>query len=703
MRIQPSAPVVIRNCSPWSFLVTLSAVLILATLTACGGGGSNSGGGGGGGGQVVSVAISPTTATIVTTQSKTFTATVSNSSNTAVNWSVQEGSTGGTVTSAGVYTAPSQAGTYHVVATAQADASKSAVATVTVAAAPAPTFTSTAPTSATQGTELDYNVTATDPAGGTVSFQLTTAPTGATLTGSTMKWTPTAAQSRTANSFTITATTSEGGTITQSFSITPAGTINGSRTITYHTVDTAGALQSSTVPDDSTSPIAALVPNGSGGFTTIAGTGPTNGNYTIPGVPGGYYWLQHGPNSFFWTQTGTIDSGFDSDRAPSLSHGGSGTTLNLSMSASSPWQTTDAAVFYAPNTTIYSPFFTSGTVGSTTLVDTLDFNGKPLMNASTDPAFVYHMVHHTVTGGGYKSVDQFYGPQGFTITSGVANPLNQPFASVTLGSTVRASANASQFAAFTSAMGPGATISSTCQGLQALPAPASTGVADPFNFGFSAPDKNGELSNVPGDVMLVDDCASGVPTVTNTDLGDISYGNPYPAGWTLFSEFVQKVNVPYQLPSTNAYNALAANVVYSTTLPTSANPIVPLVGPVVSPTIAAFGSSTSTSLQAGASGVGTSPVISWESPTIGTPTTYVITITQLIAFGGNTVPQASSTLWIGGGVHSIQVPPGVMIAGKTYYIRIASRIVTNVDAESAPLRRSLPFAQAEVLSGLVTP
>jgi hypothetical protein len=59
-----------------------------------------------------------------------FTAAVTNSSNTAVTWSVTEAS-GGTVTN-GAYVAPPTAGTYHVVAVSQADPSKTAQATITV-------------------------------------------------------------------------------------------------------------------------------------------------------------------------------------------------------------------------------------------------------------------------------------------------------------------------------------------------------------------------------------------------------------------------------------------------------------------------------------------------------------------------------------------------------------------------------------------
>ena len=60
-----------------------------------------------------------------------FKAIVIGTTNQAVTWSVVE-TGGGTITSAGAYTAPTTAGTYHVTATSAADSSKSATATVTV-------------------------------------------------------------------------------------------------------------------------------------------------------------------------------------------------------------------------------------------------------------------------------------------------------------------------------------------------------------------------------------------------------------------------------------------------------------------------------------------------------------------------------------------------------------------------------------------
>jgi hypothetical protein len=78
----------------------------------------------------VAITISPTTATLDACKGRVFTASVTNSSDTAVTWTVTEAG-GGTVTN-GAYTPPQTAGTYHVVATSVADKTKAAVATVTV-------------------------------------------------------------------------------------------------------------------------------------------------------------------------------------------------------------------------------------------------------------------------------------------------------------------------------------------------------------------------------------------------------------------------------------------------------------------------------------------------------------------------------------------------------------------------------------------
>jgi len=80
----------------------------------------------------VAVSVSPTAVTLDQGESTTLTATVTGTQQTDVTWSVVGGAGNGTVTTAGVYTAPTNAGTYTVQATSVADPSKTAAATITV-------------------------------------------------------------------------------------------------------------------------------------------------------------------------------------------------------------------------------------------------------------------------------------------------------------------------------------------------------------------------------------------------------------------------------------------------------------------------------------------------------------------------------------------------------------------------------------------
>lgn len=80
----------------------------------------------------VTVTVTPAQGAVASCRTLTFSAAVANAADASVTWSVQEGAAGGTVTSAGVYTAPNVAGTYHVVATSVASPAATAVAPVVV-------------------------------------------------------------------------------------------------------------------------------------------------------------------------------------------------------------------------------------------------------------------------------------------------------------------------------------------------------------------------------------------------------------------------------------------------------------------------------------------------------------------------------------------------------------------------------------------
>ncbi len=106
----------------------LGLLVPLVLVTGCGGGGASPI-------EVpISVSISPMAPNLNQGATQSFTAFVTGTSNSAVNWAVQEGAAGGSITNTGIYTAPNKSGTFHVLATSQADTTKSQTATVSVAA-----------------------------------------------------------------------------------------------------------------------------------------------------------------------------------------------------------------------------------------------------------------------------------------------------------------------------------------------------------------------------------------------------------------------------------------------------------------------------------------------------------------------------------------------------------------------------------------
>jgi hypothetical protein len=105
----------------------------LTLAFACGGGGSPTPSAP----QPIRVAVTPLGASVWTSGSQPFTATVAGSSNQVVTWSVVE-TMGGNINASGLYTAPATAGSFHVKATSVADSARSAQVPVVVSVQPPP-------------------------------------------------------------------------------------------------------------------------------------------------------------------------------------------------------------------------------------------------------------------------------------------------------------------------------------------------------------------------------------------------------------------------------------------------------------------------------------------------------------------------------------------------------------------------------------
>ncbi|RYG86743.1 hypothetical protein EON77_03275, partial [bacterium] len=146
--------------------------------------GNDGNNGGGGGNPTVAVVVSPSAVTLAPGATRTFSASVTGTTNLGVTWTASAG----TITTAGVYTAPSAVGTYTVRATSVANPGVSSVATVTVRSGVSQAVSLTPPNATVViGATQQFTATATGfsnsavtwtASGGTVSSTgLYTAPT----------------------------------------------------------------------------------------------------------------------------------------------------------------------------------------------------------------------------------------------------------------------------------------------------------------------------------------------------------------------------------------------------------------------------------------------------------------------------------------------------------------------------------------------
>ncbi len=215
---------------------------------------------------VVSLSVTPTSATLTTGRTQQFTATVSGTSNTGVTWTA----TGGSVSTAGLYTAPTTAGSYTVTATSVADNTKSASAIVSVSA---PVAVSVTPSSASLLTAGSQQFTAT--VSGSTNTSVTWSTNGGTVSSSGLYTAPSSG-----GNYTVTATSVADSTKSASATVTVSATVAVSISPTSASLLTGGTQQFTATVSGTT--------NTSVNWSASGGTISYLGYYSAPSTAGTY-------------------------------------------------------------------------------------------------------------------------------------------------------------------------------------------------------------------------------------------------------------------------------------------------------------------------------------------------------------------------------------------------------------------------------
>jgi hypothetical protein len=208
---------------------------------------------------------------------------------------------------------------------------------------------------------------------------------------------------------------------------------------------------------------------------------------------------------------------------------------------------------------------------------------------------------------------------------------------------------------------------------------------------------------------IIDECPNGCNSPAEITLpGDhatsFTYGNPFSSGQERVALFLPTRHfVPDELlPPSNLSESLRGG--YIIDVPASdldGQPIVPTLGLPRDIRVEGL----PTPLDVVTSGVGLTPEISFEPPTLGTPTSYNIQITELddvFDGGGDLIAFRRRVL----SVHTLEtgarVPAGVLSPGKHYYVQVSA------NDRQGPASGSL-FAQyqrsvsAQSYTGVFTP
>lgn len=459
-----------------------------------------------------------------------------------------------------------------------------------------------------------------------------------------------------------------------SVSVAPFMDVSGTNITGFYSI--SGAF-SSAPTDLSTTTIAAYVPNGVGGFSSIPGIGKSDGTFSIPHVPAGYYWLQLGDQGL-WTSEAIIDAGTTSEGRANAVH--ANTTVNFSVSGMTPWQSLDSLEYWTPN--VYETdqdIGTSPTAGATAYTDTVPLQGL-IDTTQGDEFFLMHLGEGTIGNYTTDALEDIFSPSGtITETANSTNNFSGTFTNLQQTNALDVAIDGSQFAQFTNAAGPGATLDFSIFGVYLLtPAPELLfGNIDPAIFELFRTDQGGISSDI--------------------DLGNAQYGDPFPAAFVRYYGYQQSYRVTFMSPGAT----LPATIIPQTTVatlsaPTSAAPVTPVVGPVSS--VAINGNPFTQPL----SGVGTTPTITWQPPTVGSATDYAVVIWQL-GVNSNKGSTRTRVARLSTASTTIQLPPGILAPGSTYLLVITALHRAGEDPQANIFKTKFPYGTSQIVTSQFTP
>jgi hypothetical protein len=451
-----------------------------------------------------------------------------------------------------------------------------------------------------------------------------------------------------------------GASTSHTFAIAPrAGATCGGTSVTgvrnvTHVVD--GVIRVSLPDDLSTLTIGAWVPTADGlGYEYRAGTGQSDGTFSIPDVQRTPYFLQLG-TSYTWTTSRRHDLRRAVLGRPDAEPLPVGSQLDLRLTGLTPWKLDNDVQFHAPAVglgyldapncsfpgfpIVEGETFTSGTLD---YYDSLQACGNAthrLDGSRGDVLYVTELVGRATPGtdATVRELRQAFQTQSMPETSAGLFELTGTMAPLPL-TRQPVDFRLSEFEALALAAHPEVRLTMSSVHLGTL-------------MGY---DEFGIYTGWPDLAMASDTTPGG---------GDsfmlFEYGDPYPGSWPRFIHSVTSAGVYYSVPLPDGTNSqprvIAASVISRVSLrPGMTHVVRPQVGPPQELRLNGLPTTTSRS------GVGPTPLVSWKPPLLGLPNLYAVRVYRFTA-----TSSGSTTRTLVGTLNTtetqLRLPPNFLVA-----------------------------------------
>ncbi|RKG67740.1 hypothetical protein D7W79_35005 [Corallococcus exercitus] len=175
-----------------------------------------------------------------------------------------------------------------------------------------------------------------------------------------------------------------------------------------------------------------------------------------------------------------------------------------------------------------------------------------------------------------------------------------------------------------------------------------------------------------------------------------AYGNPYPSSWGVVGTISYSFRSPTPVIVGTRAHYPSGNIFITDRMDhLIAGPIQPAISPPRELRIDGVDAYVSRV-------VGTNqPVISWRAPAMGAPRNYVVSVLQLIS-----TFTATPTLrfYVPGDRTQVRLPPGLLLPGTSYYVRVTADDSPNYEPSRAPYVTAelLPAVSADTFSAVFT-